>query len=152
MGKALVCLFLLVMSGVVQAQTPRAKFEYVGSGCGWFAGARDLRVTFPPVVGNRVQFATSIPPFGVDTFWFGSLDPKFPIYQVSPTGCKIRAFSFPQPITVWIPWTATQRWNIPNDPGLVGYTLYAQQMNMSWGPTPTPIWHVSRGVKLTLGF
>lgn len=136
---------LLALTGAVLAQTPRASYEYRGSGCGWFSySGQDLRVTHPPIVGKYVEFATSIPTYGVDHLQFGSIDPNF----LLPGSCRLRSYGFPY-FRVWIPWRTTHRFAIPNDPRLVGLTVYVQQLNTGWNGRG---WEMSRGVRLKLGY
>ncbi len=61
----------------------------------------------------------------------------------------MRAYAFPY-IRVWIPYRMFQRFSIPNDPALAGYTLYVQQLNRQ--SVGDGIWETSRGVKLTVGY
>ena len=149
----LVALAIAALGWCLPAQS--ASFEYRGSGCGWFQyPGQDLTVISPPVVGRDVVFNVSIPPYGVDHMSFGTLNPRFPVGWTSPTSgpCRVHAWMFPGPIHVWLAWqSGPSRWVIPNDPALYGYSIYVQQMNTRYGLT-YPIWEMSRGVKLTLGY
>jgi hypothetical protein len=142
---------LLLTLGLV-AQTPRATFEYVGKGCGWFQHSfQDIVCTFPPVVGQYVEFNTSIPTYGTDFMQFGAFDPNFPIGHPTPTSglCRVHAYSFPAPHRTWLSWVGgVVRFIIPNDPALVGRSVFAQQLNYNNGDR----WETSRGVKLTFGY
>jgi len=143
MKKLVLAVLCTVLSAGLYAQ-PQATFQYRGQGCGWFQG-QDLVVSHPPRIGQYVEFRTHIPPYGTDFIALGSFDPQFPIGN----GCKVRAFAFPGPTVIRIPFWFTHRMAIPNDPALAGFSIYAQQLNYVWsGPT----WETSRGVKLTLGY
>ena len=144
MGKTLTFGFLLALAGLLPAQTPRASVKYLDQDCGWFSNS-DLAVTRPPVIGQEVELRTLIPLYGIDYLQFGSFDPNLAL----PGGCRLRAHAFP-PIRFWIPYRMYQRFSIPDDPALAGYTLYAQQLN--WRSDRGGVWEMSRGVKLTVGY
>ncbi|MHA2062769.1 MAG: hypothetical protein ACXABY_00070 [Candidatus Thorarchaeota archaeon] len=149
--KFLVAAFIAALSAILPAQqTPKASFSYVGRGCGWFMTYpnNDLVCTYPPIIGQYVEFNCAIPPTGTDWMQFGVVNPRFPIGR----DCFILSYAFPAPYRVWVSWTpGRKKYNIPNDPALAGRVIYAQQLNHSYG-TMGQYWDMTRAVKLTLGY